>query len=120
MRDKPTPHVPRRVLIIATSHAELGDTGDRTGLWLEELATPYWTFADAGMEVDIASIRGGEVPYDPRSIGNDDTRTASVERLLAEQEPGAKIAASLPLGSVEPDRYDAVFLPGGPGAIDRK
>jgi putative intracellular protease/amidase len=117
MHDKPPLHAPPRVVIISTSHDQLGDTGDRTGVWLEELAMPYWIFADAGFEVDLASIRGGEVVYDPRSVGNEDTRTASVERLLGDQAAGAKIVSSLPLASVRLDRYDAVFLPGGHGAM---
>ncbi|HET8726928.1 MAG TPA: type 1 glutamine amidotransferase domain-containing protein [Alphaproteobacteria bacterium] len=117
MHDKPRNHTPQRVLIIATSHAALGDTGDTTGLWLEELAAPYWAFVDAGMEVDIASPIGGAVPYDPRSVGNEDTRTGLVERFLADQGAGAKIVASLPLDEVDLDRYDAVFLPGGHGTM---
>jgi putative intracellular protease/amidase len=105
------------VLIVATSHEQLGRTGDRTGLWLEELAAPYWAFVDAGLEVDVASVRGGAVPYDPRSIGNEDVRTALVERFLADQDAGAKIVASIPISDVDLARYDAILLPGGHGTM---
>jgi putative intracellular protease/amidase len=59
----------RRVLIVTTSHAELGNTGRRTGVWLEELAAPYYALREADAEVTVASIKGGEIPFDPRSTG---------------------------------------------------
>ncbi len=58
----------QRVLIVTTSHSEMGEGGERTGLWLEELSTPYYALKDAGLEVTLASIRGGEIPFDPRSV----------------------------------------------------
>ena len=58
----------KRVLIITTSHSQMGDTGKKTGLWLEELSTPYYALKDAGLGVMLASIRGGEIPFDPASI----------------------------------------------------
>src|SRR3982074_3821779 len=60
-----------RVLIVTTSHAELGSTGERTGVWLEELAAPYFVLRDVGVELTVASIRGGEIPFDPRSTGKE-------------------------------------------------
>jgi putative intracellular protease/amidase len=57
-----------KVLIIATSHASIGDTGQPTGIWFEELSTPYYVFRDAGAEVDITSVDGGKIPFDPHSL----------------------------------------------------
>jgi putative intracellular protease/amidase len=57
----------KRILIVVTSHDRLGDTGEKTGIWLEELSTPYWVLSDAGFELDIASTRGGKAPLDPKT-----------------------------------------------------
>lgn len=104
------------ILFIVTSHAVLGDTGKSTGLWLEELATPYYAFKDAGYDVDIVSIAGGEVPLDPRSIEKEST-TANVRRFLTDKEAMALIKHSPSVQNVDVTRYDALFLPGGHGTM---
>lgn len=109
--------MPIKVLMILTSHAKLGATGHATGVWFEELATPYWTLADAGAEVTIVSIRGGAVPIDPRSqkpLGEND---ANVDRFLRSEAAMAKIGATPSVDTVDWREYDAIFLPGGHGTM---
>lgn len=105
------------ILIVTTSHDRLGDTGERTGLWLEELAAPYWAFVDAGLQVTLASPKGGAIPVDPRSREQDGANAPVVERFL--DDPGAREAAAntRPLADVNADGFDAVFLPGGHGTM---
>src|SRR5262245_60300729 len=99
----------KRVLIVVTSHDRLGSTGEKTGFWLEELASPYYVFRDAGVAVDIGSPKGGPAPYDPRSLDREGSRPASVERFLTDPEARGKIESSLRLDAVVPSAYDAVF-----------
>lgn len=107
----------KRILMVTTSHASLGDTGEATGLWFEELATPYYTFVDAGAQVAIASIRGGRIPIDPRSRSDAGGGPASVERFMADAGAMDKLAHSLPVADVRADDCAAVFLPGGHGTM---
>jgi putative intracellular protease/amidase len=107
----------KRILMVVTSHDRLGDTGEKTGLWLEELAAPYWVLSDAGFEVDIASPKGGKAPYDPKSLGDEDDRPSSVARFLADARATAKAEKTLALETIDPARYDAVFLAGGHGTM---
>jgi putative intracellular protease/amidase len=107
----------KKILIVVTSHDQLGATGQKTGFWLEELATPYFVFRDAGAAVDLASPKGGPAPYDPKSLDREGSRPASVERFLADREALAKVEATLPLGGVDAGAYDAVFLAGGHGTM---
>ena len=105
-----------KILIITTSHAEM-DTGDKpTGLWLEELTTPYYQFIDAGVEVKLASIKGGAVPIDPKSQTTG-KNPPSVERFLKDPKASHAIKQSLAITAVEPSEYDAIFLPGGHGTM---
>lgn len=104
-----------KILIVTTSHARMGDTGKTTGLWFEELATPYWVFRDAGAEVTIASIAGGPVPIDATSIEGE--IPASVARFRDDAQAMAGLQASLPVADARADEYDAVFLPGGHGTM---
>lgn len=106
-----------KILIILTSHAVIGDTGKPTGVWFEELTTPYYAFVDAGAQVGIASIEGGKVPIDPGSIGTEGDNPASVNRFLKDKAAMALIAASKPVAAVNAADYDAVFLPGGHGTM---
>ena len=105
------------ILIVVTSHAVIGDSGRATGLWLEELTTPYYAFVDAGARVDIASIRGGEVPIDPNSISDNGDKPASVERFRNDAAAMRTIQASAAIDSLAADDYDAIFLPGGHGTM---
>lgn len=108
----------KSILFIVTSHASLGeDSGEPTGLWLEELAAPYYAFADAGYRVDIVSISGGSVPIDPRSSADLDQKPPSVERFLADDEALATIDNSPSIADVNGTMYDAIFLPGGHGTM---
>jgi putative intracellular protease/amidase len=106
-----------RILVITTSHATLGTTGKPTGLWLEELAVPYWAFRDAGYEVDIVSMAGGKVPLDPRSVDEGSGRSGAVQRFLNDAHLIEHMNAAPALASVAPEDYDAIFLPGGHGTM---
>jgi len=105
-----------KVLIVLTSHDELGDTGRKTGFWLEELAAPYYRFKDAGHEIVLASPKGGRPPLDPKSnepgFQTDDTR-----RFEADAEAVAALASTVRLDSVSAEDYDTVFYPGGHGPL---
>lgn len=106
-----------KILFVLTSHASLGTTGKPTGVWFEELAAPYWEFIDAGAEVHLASIRGGEVPVDPRSVGEPGRNAGPVDRFLADKTAMAVLHATAPVAGVSADAYDAIFLPGGHGTM---
>lgn len=105
----------RRILLVLTSHAVKGSTGKPTGVWLEELAAPYYIFLAAGFEVDIASIAGGKVPLDPGSVEGE--QPECVIRFLADEQAMHAITASRSLEGISAAGYDAVFLPGGHGTM---
>jgi putative intracellular protease/amidase len=104
-------------LIITTSHARMGSAGEDTGVWLEELTTPYYAFADGGAEVTLASISGGPVPVDPRSTGDNSKTEESVRRYLDDAALQAKVANTPAFTSLDGSDFDAVFLPGGHGTM---
>lgn len=106
-----------RILIILTSHASLGDTGHNTGVWLEEFTTPYYEFVEAGAKIDVASIRGGQVPIDPNSLKSLGENPVSVDRYLKDDSARAKLENSVKIDAVSADHYDAIFLPGGHGTM---
>ena len=108
---------PHQILIIVTSHSAMGDTGETTGLWFEELATPYYAFVDAGVEVTIASISGGEIPIDPRSQKTIGENPASVDRFLQDTSASAAIANTSAVNTIDSSQYDGIFLPGGHGTM---
>jgi putative intracellular protease/amidase len=105
-----------KVLIVLTSHDQLGDTGKKTGFWLEELAAPYYTFKDAGAEIVLASPKGGQPPLDPKS-NEPDFQTALTRRFEADAEADAQLARTVRLDSVSQADFDAVFYPGGHGPL---
>lgn len=105
-----------KVLIVLTSHDQLGDTGKKTGFWLEEFAAPYYVLADAGAVITLASPKGGQPPLDPKS-DEPDFRTEATERFKADDQAQAALANSLKLSDISPDDYDAVFYPGGHGPL---
>ena len=105
-----------RVLIVLTSHDELGDTGYKTGFWLEELAAPYYVFADAGVELTLASPKGGQPPLDPKS-DEVDAQTADTRRFQADQVALETLAYTHKLSEVSVADFDAVFYPGGHGPL---
>jgi putative intracellular protease/amidase len=107
-----------KILIVLTSHGEMGSTGRATGFYFEELAVPYWAFRDAGHEVEIASIKGGKAVHDPGSLKADATaRPASVQRFVADRAAMAKLEPTLAIAAVNAADYAGVFLPGGHGTM---
>ncbi|MFT4174253.1 MAG: type 1 glutamine amidotransferase domain-containing protein [Rhodocyclaceae bacterium] len=106
-----------KILIVLTSHATAGASGHPTGLWLEEFTTPYYAFVDAGVQVDVASIEGGQVPVDPNSVQPEGKNPASVERYLKDAAARAKAENSLKLQGIQSTGYAAVFMPGGHGTM---
>jgi len=104
------------VLIVLTSHDQLGNTGRKTGFWLEELAAPYYALKDAGATVVLASPAGGQPPLDPKS-SEPDSQTDATRRFDADAAAKAQLAATVRLDSVSPADFDAVFYPGGHGPL---
>lgn len=105
-----------KILMVLTSHDELGDTGKKTGFWLEELAAPYYALKDAGAEIVLASPKGGQPPLDPKS-DDPDAQTEDTRRFKADAEAQAALGSTLVLSSVNADDFDAVFYPGGHGPL---
>ena len=105
-----------KILVVLTSHDKLGDTGRKTGFWLEELAAPYYAFKDAGAEIVLASPKGGQPPLDPKS-NEPDFRTDLTRRFEADAAAEAQLASTLRLDSVEAADFDTVFYPGGHGPM---
>lgn len=105
-----------KILTVLTSHDQLGQTGRKTGFWLEELAAPYYVFKDAGAEVVLASPKGGQPPLDPKS-NEPDFQTEATHRFEADAEANANLASTIRLDSVNLQDYDAVFYPGGHGPL---
>ncbi|MDR6850855.1 putative intracellular protease/amidase [Sphingomonas sp. BE123] len=105
----------RRALIITTSHATLDPAGDATGVFASEMTAPYYAFLDAGMDVDIASIKGGDIPIEPVSL-RWPLRSPHDRRFLADPQFMAKVQQSLAIQNIDIDAYDIVFLAGGWGA----
>jgi putative intracellular protease/amidase len=106
------------ILFVLTSHTQLGETGRPTGFYFEELATPYYAFADQGHDVTIASIRGGPGLHDPSSLKADPSqRSKHVQRFVTDPVAMEKLAATLDITAAAQRRYDAVFLPGGHGVM---
>jgi putative intracellular protease/amidase len=105
-----------KILIVATSHEQLGDTGRKTGLWLEELAFPYYVFKDAGAVMALASPRGGTVPLDPKSESIL-ASTPTIRRFQKDPEGISLLAHSMALSDVKAEDFDMVYVAGGHGAL---
>jgi len=103
-----------KILMVLTSHDRLGDTGHKTGFWLEEFAAPYYVFKDAGADLTLASPKGGQPPVDPRSESAD---TPATIRFRQDQNAPAALAQTRKLADMSADDYDAVFYPGGHGPL---
>jgi len=104
------------ILMVLTSHDQLGDTGKKTGFWLEEFAAPYYVFKDAGAQISLASPAGGMPPLDPKSDA-DDAQTEATERFKADTAAQAALSSTTPLSEIQVADYDAVFYPGGHGPL---
>ena len=105
-----------KILIVLTSHSALGHTGQKTGFWVEEFATPYYVLADAGAELTIASPKGGQPPVDPKSEAPE-AQSPSTERFYKDNILIDKVAHSIKLSEIKAADYDAVFYPGGHGPL---
>jgi putative intracellular protease/amidase len=105
-----------KVLMVLTSHDQLGNTGRKTGFWLEELAAPYYTFKDAGVELVLASPKGGQPPLDPKS-NEPANQTDQTRRFEKDVEAVAQLAATVRLDSLDQKDFDTVFYPGGHGPL---
>ncbi|WP_025143223.1 type 1 glutamine amidotransferase domain-containing protein [Pedobacter jeongneungensis] len=105
-----------KILTVLTSHSELGNTGEKTGFWIEEFAAPYYLMADAGVEITLASPKGGQPPIDPKSDAPD-AQTEATKRFKADKELQQILANTVQLNTVNEEDYDAVFYPGGHGPL---
>jgi putative intracellular protease/amidase len=105
-----------KILMVLTSHSELGDTGKKTGFWLEEFASPYYVFKDAGADITLASPKGGQPPLDPNSDAPG-AQTEATKRFKADEDATAQLADTDVLSEVDAKDYDAVFYPGGHGPL---
>ena len=105
-----------KILMVLTSHDELGTTGKKTGFWLEELAAPYYAFLDAGADITLASPKGGQPPLDPKS-DEPDSQTDETRRFHADSAAQAVLASTVKLDTVDQAAFDAVFYPGGHGPL---
>lgn len=104
------------ILIVLTSHDKLGDSGEKTGFWLEEFAAPYYVFRDAGAQTTLASPLGGQPPLDPKSDAAD-FQTDATRRFAADKDAQAALASTIRLADVSASDYDAIFYPGGHGPL---
>ena len=106
----------RKILMVLTSHDELGNTGKKTGFWIEEFAAPYYAFIDAGVEVVLATPQGGQAPIDPTST-LEEFQTSATERYYADEVAQSKVATTVKLSSLSAGDFDSGFYPGGHGPL---
>lgn len=106
----------KKILMVLTSHDKLGDTGKKTGFWLEEFAAPYYVFKDAGADVTLASPKGGQPPLDPKS-DDADAQTDDTRRFKGDDAAQRALASTVKLSDVKADGFDAIFYPGGHGPL---
>ena len=105
-----------KLLMVLTSHDELGDTGEKTGFWLEEFVAPYYVFKDAGADIVLASPKGGHPPIDPRSEA-DEAQTDSTRRFGTDTDAKHALANTKELSDLKAEGFDALFFPGGHGPL---
>lgn len=105
-----------KILMVLTSHDKLGETGRKTGFWLEEFAAPYYVFRDAGAEITLASPKGGQPPLDPKS-DEANAQTPATDRFKTDTDAQAVLASTHQLADIVVSSYDAVFYPGGHGPL---
>ena len=104
------------ILMVLTSHDEMGDSGNKTGFWLEEFAAPYYVFKDAGADITLASPKGGQPPLDPSSDG-DDAQTDDTRRFKGDAAAQKHLASTRTLSGMTAEGFDAIFYPGGHGPL---
>lgn len=105
-----------KILIVLTSHDQLGETGKKTGFWLEEFASPYYHFKDAGLQVTLASPRGGQPPLDPKS-NEPDYQTDDTRRFNNDKAAQNELANTAKLAEMKVEDFNAIFYPGGHGPL---
>ncbi len=105
-----------KILMVLTSHDQLGDTGKKTGFWLEEFAAPYYVFKDAGAEITLVSPKGGQPPLDPKSEAAD-ALTDATKRFQGDVAAQDQLANTHVLSTISADGFDAIFFPGGHGPL---
>ncbi|MGA9326376.1 MAG: type 1 glutamine amidotransferase domain-containing protein [Salegentibacter sp.] len=105
-----------KVLFVLTSHDQLGDTGEKTGFWIEEFAAPYYNLLDKGVEVTVATPKGGKAPIDPNS-DTEDAQTEDTKRYKKDEAAQKVINNTKKLSEVKAEDFDAVFYPGGHGPL---
>ncbi len=105
-----------KILIVLTSHDQLGATGEQTGFWLEEFAAPYYALKDAGAELTLASPKGGQPPLDPKS-DLPENQTEATKRFRADTSAQMELANTTKLADVSANDFDAIFFPGGHGPM---
>lgn len=105
-----------KVLIVLTSHSELGNTGKKTGFWIEEFAAPYYILEDAGAEITLASPKGGQPPIDPKSA-EPGAQTEATKRFNNDKVLQERLSNTIVLSTVKAEEFDAVFFPGGHGPL---
>ena len=105
-----------KILMVLTSHDQLGSTGKKTGFWLEEFAAPYYVFKDAGADITVVSPKGGQPPLDPKS-DEADAQTDATRRFKTDKDAQATLAQTGKLSNTSAEGFDAVFYPGGHGPL---
>jgi putative intracellular protease/amidase len=106
----------KNVLFVLTSHEDLGNTGEKTGFWIEEFAAPFYILKDKGINVVLASPKGGQPPIDPKSAG-EDFQTPATIRFNEDRNTQNILSQTIALADVNQEDYDAVFYPGGHGPL---
>lgn len=104
------------ILMVLTSHDQLGNTGKKTGFWLEEFAAPYYVLKDAGYEITLASPKGGQPPLDPKS-DEPDAQTDATRRFHDDAAAQAHLGSTERLSTMNASDFDAIFYPGGHGPL---
>ncbi|PZX36751.1 putative intracellular protease/amidase [Roseinatronobacter thiooxidans] len=105
-----------KILMVLTSHDQLGESGKKTGFWLEEFAAPYFVFKDAGADITLASPKGGQPPLDPGS-DTEDAQTEATERFKTDADAKSLLAQTKVLSTINAEGFDAIFYPGGHGPL---
>jgi putative intracellular protease/amidase len=105
-----------KILMVLTSHDTLGNTGRKTGFWLEEFAAPYYVFRDAGVDLTLASVKGGQPPIDPKS-DLPENQTPAMERFKKDPAAQKELASTVLLRDMRSEDFDTVFYPGGHGPM---
>ncbi|KAF0676781.1 type 1 glutamine amidotransferase domain-containing protein [Profundibacterium mesophilum] len=105
-----------KILMVLTSHDQLGDTGNKTGFWLEEFAAPYYVLKESGAEITLASPKGGQPPLDPKS-DDESAQTEATRRFKSDDEAQKALSQTVELSQIDASQFDAVFFPGGHGPM---